>query len=60
MMPTALGGIAGLSALGGLYTAYTNKEDEEDDLMKQWLAKKQYYDNYFAQGGNPNKLQRMH
>ena len=58
-MPTAIGGIAGLSALGGLYTGMTNKEDEEDDLMKQWLAQKQYYDNYFAPVGNPDNFQRM-
>ena len=59
MMPTALGGIAGLSALGGLYTGMTNKEDEEDDLMKEWLAKKKYYDNYFAPVGNPANFERM-
>jgi hypothetical protein len=49
--------LTGLSALGGAYTAMTNKEDEEDDLMKQWLAQKQYYDDYFAPVGDPANWQ---
>ena len=47
------------SLLGGAYTKMTEDEEEENDLMKQWLAQKQYYDNYFAPVGDPANFQRI-
>ena len=51
--------IGGLSTLGGLYTSMTNKEDEEDDLMKKWLADKAMWDQQFAPVGDPANFQRI-
>ena len=46
MMPTALGGILGASALGGVYTGLTQKDDE-DEMFKKWLAEKQAADDWW-------------